>query len=54
MSNEVSIFKADLPAAQRSTGVSALTASLTTGDYKSRRISIKGRSEEHTSELQSH
>ena len=42
MSNEVSIFKADLPAAQRSTGVSALTAALTAGDYKSRRISIKG------------
>ena len=42
MSNEVSIFKADLPAAQRSTGVSALTAALTASDYSSRRISIKG------------
>lgn len=42
MSTEVSIFKADLPAAQRSTGVSTLTASLTTGDYKSRRISVRG------------
>jgi hypothetical protein len=42
MSTEVSIFKADLPAAQRSTGVSALTASLSASDYKSRRISIKG------------
>ena len=42
MSNEVSIFKADLPAAQRSQGVSALTAALSASDYKSRRISIKG------------
>ena len=42
MSNEISIFKADLPAAQRSTGVSALTAALSSSDYKSRRISIKG------------
>lgn len=42
MSTEVSIFKADLPAAQRSTGVSALTAALTASDYTSRRISIKG------------
>lgn len=42
MSTEVSIFKADLPAAQRSTGVSALTAALTASEYTSRRISIKG------------
>jgi hypothetical protein len=42
MSNELSIFKADLPAAQRSTGLSTLAASLTASDYSSRRISIKG------------
>lgn len=42
MSNEVSIFKNDLPAAKRGTGVSALTATLAASDYKSRRISIKG------------
>lgn len=42
MSNEVSIFKADLPAAQRGTGVSALTASLAATNYTSRRISVRG------------
>ena len=42
MSTEVSIFKADLPAAQRSTGLSTLTATLAASDYKSRRISVRG------------
>ena len=42
MSTEVSIFKADLPTAQRSTGLSTLAASLTASEYTSRRISIKG------------
>lgn len=42
MSNELSIFKADLPATQRATTVSALAKTLHTSEYTSRRISTRG------------